>query len=62
MRTLAEYRAVELGLDIGALTGTRPSQTPTIESLGKRLVDRARGLLTDAPPIDGTHGVTRAPA
>ncbi|MDF2691936.1 MAG: lyase domain protein repeat-containing protein, partial [Labilithrix sp.] len=65
MRTLAEYRAVELGLDIGALTGTRPSQTPTIESLGKRLVDRARGLLSpDGESIDGAHhpGVTRAPA
>lgn len=45
MQTLAEYRAIQLGLDVGAITGDRPSRAPTIESIGKRLVDRARDLL-----------------
>jgi AAA family ATP:ADP antiporter len=63
MRTLAEYRAVELGLDVGAITGTIPAAPPTIESLGKRLVDRARDLLTAEPqPMTNSSGVTRAPA
>jgi ATP:ADP antiporter, AAA family len=56
MKLLAEYRALELGMDMAEITGSRPSQPPTIESLGKRLVDRARDLL--APEPEGT----RAPA
>ncbi|HVH40816.1 MAG TPA: hypothetical protein VM925_00690 [Labilithrix sp.] len=61
MRTLAEYRALELGLDLGGVLQTRASQAATIESVGKRLVERARDLLTREPElIDGT-GVTRAP-
>ena len=68
MRTLAEYRALELGIDTGAVTGTRPSQAPTIESIGKRLVDRARDLLTpetqpSLTPVGARlTGASRAPA
>jgi hypothetical protein len=58
MRMLAEYRAVELGIDVASITGTRPSQLPTIESLGKRLVDRARTFLT---PDTSPRGSSRAP-
>lgn len=59
MRTLAEYRALELGMDTSTLTGRRLSQPPMIESMGKRFVDRARDLLSPAEP---TSGATRAPA
>jgi hypothetical protein len=59
MRTLAEYRALELGIDAASITGRSPSQPPTMESIGKRLVDRARDLLT-AEPLQ--EGATRAPA
>jgi AAA family ATP:ADP antiporter len=63
MRTLAEYRAVELGLDLPSITGIKLEGTPTIESLGKRLVDRARDLLTTEPaPLSNPTGVSRAPA
>jgi hypothetical protein len=63
MRTLAEYRALELGLDAAAITGRRPSQALTIESIGKRLVDRARDLLTpETQPNLRPTGVSRAPA
>lgn len=62
MRTLAQYRAVELGIDLAPMAGTRTS-APTIDSLGKRFVDRARDLLSADPPgIDGGTGVSRAPA
>ena len=61
MRTLAQYRAMELGLELGPLAGPRSQAAPPIDSLGKRFVDRARDLL-DASAIDGTNGVTRAPA
>jgi len=63
MRTIAEYRAMELGLDVATITGRRPSQAPAIDSLGKRFVDRARDLLapTDEAPL-ATSGVSRAPA
>jgi AAA family ATP:ADP antiporter len=63
MRTLAEYRALELGLDTVSITGKRPSQAPTIESIGKRLVDRARDLLTpDTQPSLTPTGASRASA
>ena len=62
MRTLAQYRAVELGLDLGPVSGERAPVSATLDSLGKRLVDRARDLLSPEPPIDTTTGVTRAPA
>ncbi len=57
MRTLAEYRAVEIGIEPEAI-GARTSNPPTIESIGKRLFDRARDLLNTE-----TEGATsRAPA
>lgn len=60
MRTLAEYRAMELGLDTAVL-GRRPA-TPAIESLGHRLVERVRGLVTPDPSqILLPAGVDRAP-
>jgi len=62
MRTLAQYRAVELGLDLGPVSGERAPAAATLDSLGKRLVDRARDLLSTESPIDSTTGVTRAPA
>lgn len=61
MRTLAEYRALELGIDAGTVAGRRPSQAPNMELLGRRLVDRARDLLTPDSPIR-PRGATRAPA
>lgn len=61
MRTLAQYRAAELGLELGAAPGRAPA-APMLDSLGKRLVDRARDLLAPEPPIESSTGVTRAPA
>lgn len=58
MRTLAEYRATELGVDLGSITGRRTSLTPSIDSLGKRIVDKARDLIP-APP---SRGPGHAPA
>lgn len=63
MRTLAEYRAAELGLDTSVIVGRRASRPPTMESIGKKLVDRARGMLTtDTIPPMPPPGATRAPA
>jgi len=58
LRTLAEYRAAELGIPIKG-GDERPSRPPTTESIGKRLLDRAREALSPGP-IDA--GVRRAPA
>ena len=49
LRTLAEYRARELGLDVGAIVGPTSPQVPAIERLGKRLRDRARDLVAPDP-------------
>jgi AAA family ATP:ADP antiporter len=61
MRTLAEYRAIELGID--PRTIPRASRVdhhnPLAESLGERLLGKARELLT---PDDELKGVTNAPA
>jgi AAA family ATP:ADP antiporter len=57
MRTLAEYRAVELGIDPSTVAGRRSIEPKSIESLGKRLVDKAIELLPEPTP-----GATRAPA
>ena len=63
MRTLAEYRAVELGLDTSVVVGARASHPPTMESIGRKLADRARGLVTrDTMPPMPPPGATRAPA
>jgi hypothetical protein len=57
MRTLAEYRAVELGIDPSTVAGRKSIEPKSIESLGKRLVDKAIELLPEPTP-----GATRAPA
>ena len=63
MRTLAEYRAAELGIDTSVVVGSRASHPPTMESLGRKLVDRARGLVTrDTMPPMPPPGARRAPA
>ncbi|MBX3224507.1 MAG: hypothetical protein KF795_28595 [Labilithrix sp.] len=63
LRTLAEHRALELGLDVGAIAGVRSAEARGLEALGKRLVDRARDLVAPEPRARATHaGVTRAPA
>jgi AAA family ATP:ADP antiporter len=58
MRTLAEYRAAELGIVLPE-TGARPSQPPSTESIGRRLIERAREALK-SEPVEA--GGTRAPA
>jgi AAA family ATP:ADP antiporter len=58
MRTLAEYRAAELGIVLPE-TGARASQPPTIESIGRRLIERARDALK---PDSVETGARRAPA
>jgi hypothetical protein len=58
MRTLAEYRAAELGIVLPE-TGARASQPPTIESIGRRLIERARDALK---PESVETGARRAPA
>ncbi len=60
MRTLAEYRAVEIGLDTSSVTGSR-SATPgplDANAISRRLFDKARDLFE--PPA--ARGATRAPA
>lgn len=60
MRTLAEYRALELGIDPNTVPRTaKPEPNPLAESLGERLLGKARELLAPAEPL---KGVTRAPA
>jgi hypothetical protein len=57
MRTLAQYRAHEIGIDVGDIAPVRSSDASTLAStLGQRIMDRAKNLL----PAAG--GVTRAPA
>lgn len=58
MRTLAEFRAAELGMDVAALRRSSPPN-PLAEP-GKRLLDRARDLLAPEAVVD--PGATRAPA
>lgn len=62
MRTLAEYRALELGVDPSTIPrATRREAGPLAESLGDRLVGKARELL--APEAEEPlKGVSRAPA
>jgi AAA family ATP:ADP antiporter len=50
MRTLAEYRAIELGIDPTEIVGRRSTQQKAIDSLGKRLVDKAKNLLPEPTP------------
>jgi ATP:ADP antiporter, AAA family len=64
MRTLAEYRAVELGIDTSAVTGRRSAAPGPLDeqAVAKRLFDKARDLF--APDASGSpgRGATRAPA
>jgi ATP:ADP antiporter, AAA family len=60
MRTLAEYRAVELGLDPSTVPReARQEASALADSLGDRLLNRARELLV---PDKRMEGSTRAPA
>jgi ATP:ADP antiporter, AAA family len=61
MRTLAEYRATELGIDITTVKrGPRlPNENELASGLGERLLDKVSDLLTPGEPA---AGVTRAPA
>jgi AAA family ATP:ADP antiporter len=59
MRTLAEYRAVELGIDPSTIPrAVGPEATsPLAESLGEKLLGKVREALVP----DGIEGATRAP-
>ena len=61
MRTLAEYRAVELGIEPDSVPrAAKPETNPLAESLGERLISKARELLVaEEPPLEES---TRAPA
>lgn len=61
MRTLAEYRAVELGIDTAAVTGRRSAAPGPLDeqAISKRLFDKARDLF--APDVPA-RGAARAPA
>ncbi|HEY8079286.1 MAG TPA: hypothetical protein VIF62_34380 [Labilithrix sp.] len=57
MRTLAEFRAVELGVDVGDLARGRGIESGELaRTLGKRFLERAKDLL------EPQQGATRAPA
>ncbi len=59
MRTLAEYRAIELGFDPSTVPrAARAEANPLAESLGERLMGKVRDALT---PDEGEGG-SRAPA
>lgn len=61
MRALAEYRAAELGIDIGQESAPRaPGSSALATSIGRKLVDRARGILVESVPP--TVRGSRAPA
>ena len=61
MRTLAEYRALELGIDPATVPhAARAERNPLAESLGERLMGKVRDVL--APTPEGTEGGSRAPA
>lgn len=62
MRTLATYRAAELGIDVSALIPkTAPATGTELEvTLGQRLLDTAKGILRPEAAIPA--GATRAPA
>jgi ATP:ADP antiporter, AAA family len=60
MRTLSEYRAAELGLDVSKAAHDREAGETELEtSLGARLAQRARDLMS---PTRAPGGATRAPA
>lgn len=56
MRTLAQYRAAELGIDLGdAVQGRTSDAGELAATLGQRLVDRAREILATPPPTGPRH-------
>jgi AAA family ATP:ADP antiporter len=58
MRTLAEYRAVELGIDPSTVPrASRADANPFAESLGERLMGKVRDVL-----VPDEEGSSRAPA
>jgi hypothetical protein len=63
MRTLAEYRAVELGIDTSAITGRRSAAPGPLDpnAVAKRLIDKAKDLFAPDAHSPST-GATRAPA
>jgi ATP:ADP antiporter, AAA family len=59
MRTLAEYRALEIGLDVTESVRKKAADRQAIaESLGKRLLD----LMPSVPKLEAAERGTRAPA
>lgn len=61
MRTLATYRAAELGIDVGAIAPRPTAEATELEAtLAQRLLDTAKGILRPEPAI--ATGATRAPA
>ncbi|MBS2014240.1 MAG: MFS transporter [Deltaproteobacteria bacterium] len=61
MRTLAVFRAHELGIDVGVADRPSEKAASALETtLGQRLMDTARDLLSPEPTVRG--GATRAPA
>jgi hypothetical protein len=59
MRTLAEYRAVEMGIDPSTIPrAARAEANPLAESLGERLMGKVRDVLVPG----AEEGATRAPA
>ena len=59
MRTLAEYRAVELGIDPSTVPrAARADANPLAESLGERLMGKMRDVLVP----EAKEGASRAPA
>lgn len=62
MRTLAEYRAVELGLDPKAIPrASKPDHNPLAESLGEKLLGKVREALEPEPESE-LEGAENAPA
>ncbi|MDB4945362.1 MAG: lyase domain protein repeat-containing protein [Labilithrix sp.] len=54
MRTLAEYRAAELGLDLSGIVRRAPeapAPSPLASSLGGRLLDKVTDMLTPDEPV-----------
>jgi AAA family ATP:ADP antiporter len=68
MRTLAEYRAVELGIDPSAVPRrSKPDHNPLAESIGEKLLGKVRDVLApdsapDSAPASELEGAERAPA
>jgi AAA family ATP:ADP antiporter len=64
MRTLAEYRAIELGLEPSAVArASKPDHNPLAESLGEKLLGKVReALAPESEPEGELEGAENAPA